>query len=273
MASRRPFEKRPGRWAETLRRYTCTAESNDAIWRQCSELTDSLPWLKDHRDWVEVNQWGYGDRAFHFLWYMLLTEDVFLKSKSPSLLEIGVFKGQVISLWALIAKHAGVHAQIVGVSPFRGESPGGGFVRRAWRRINPRHRENARAGNLHPDLDYEKCVKGIFDRFHLPMDRVRLVLGLSQDAEVQKRLETAGFDVVYIDGDHRYEAAAADVEFYSRRVNPGGYLVLDDAAWFLPGSAFFKGFESVARAAERVDLARFRNVLNVGHNRVFQRIA
>jgi SAM-dependent methyltransferase len=267
-------DRESGGWEAIVSRYVCTAEGNDAIWREFSRLTDSIPWLEEHRDWVEANAWGFGDRAFHFLWYKLLAEDVFRRVSSPSLLEIGVYKGQVISLWALIAKHAEKPVRISGISPFRGDPAGGGLLRRAWRRVSPRHRENARVGNLTPDLDYEKCVEKILERFELARDRFKLIRGLSQDPDIQGNLVGTHFDVVYIDGDHRYEAAAADIEFYSRLVAPGGHLVVDDAAALLPGTAFFKGYESVSRAAaDRIDLTRFRNVLNVGHNRVFQRYA
>ena len=36
------------------------------------------------------------------------------------------------------------------------------------------------------------------------------------------------FDVVFIDGDHTYEGASADVVNYSPFVSPGGYLIMHD---------------------------------------------
>ena len=84
--------------------------------------TDDIDFLKAHRDWVEQNSWGFGDRAFHYMWYLLLKDDV-LTRHSPSLLEIGVYKGQVISLWALIAQHVSRPVDITAISPLEGSKP------------------------------------------------------------------------------------------------------------------------------------------------------
>jgi hypothetical protein len=46
---------------------------------------------------------------------------------------------------------------------------------------------------------------------------------------------------------------------------------MDDAAYGLPGTRFWKGYETVARACELLPGLGFTNVLNVGHNRVFER--
>ena len=64
------------------------ASRNDEVWTSFTELTDTVACLKSHRDWVEANSWGFGDRAFHYMWYLLLTDEV-LKRERPSLLEIG----------------------------------------------------------------------------------------------------------------------------------------------------------------------------------------
>jgi alpha-D-ribose 1-methylphosphonate 5-triphosphate synthase subunit PhnG len=48
---------------------------------------------------------------------------------------------------------------------------------------------------------------------------------------------------------------------------------MDDAAYGLPGTSFWKGYETVARACLRLPDLGFDNVLNVGHNRVFERRA
>ncbi len=48
---------------------------------------------------------------------------------------------------------------------------------------------------------------------------------------------------------------------------------MDDAGFHLPGTTFWKGYETVARACENLSELGFSNVLNVGHNRVFERQA
>jgi hypothetical protein len=46
---------------------------------------------------------------------------------------------------------------------------------------------------------------------------------------------------------------------------------MDDAACFLPGKTFWKGRESVSKACETIPSPGFKNVLNVGHIRLYQR--
>jgi hypothetical protein len=67
--------------------YRSTAKMNDLVWTSFGQHTDSVQFLKAHRDWVEENSWGYGDRAFHYMWYVLLRDDV-LNRPNPKLLEI-----------------------------------------------------------------------------------------------------------------------------------------------------------------------------------------
>ncbi len=47
---------------------------------------------------------------------------------------------------------------------------------------------------------------------------------------------------------------------------------MDDASWYLEGTTFWKGHEEVSRAAEIIEDLWFKNILNIGHNRVYQKI-
>jgi len=252
--------------------YQPTAELNDAVWASFGEHTDSVHFLRTHRDWVESNSWGFGDRAFHYMWYILLRDDV-LNRPAPELLEIGVYKGQVISLWALIAAQLGRPAAITAVSPFEGGKPWfakSHMLSRVAQLVFKRYREDLRSFNLYENGDYRDAVRRIFRQFALSDANVSLLQGYSQDECIQRRLGGRRFDVIYIDGGHRYEEVAQDLKYYSTLVAPDGYLVLDDASFDQPGSKFWKGHESVSRAAKDWGARDFRNVLNVGHNRVYK---
>jgi hypothetical protein len=259
------------RFQDYVAAYRSTAEENDRVWREFTEATDTIDWLREHRDWVARNNWGLGDRAFHFMWYLLLKDAIVPVAEHPALLEIGVFKGQVISLWALIASRCGATPRMVGISPLVGNPAYPRGLHFLMLRVSKRYREDAAVGNLFPHDDYEGSIRRIFQEFGQDFGFMRLLCGSSQDVAIRAQIEGERFDVVYIDGGHRYDQVSQDITSYGPRVKPGGYLVLDDASWFQPGSAFFKGFESVSRAAEELDAGVFRNVLNVGHNRIYQR--
>ncbi|HET7457931.1 MAG TPA: class I SAM-dependent methyltransferase [Gemmatimonadaceae bacterium] len=256
-----------------VREYEPSEAANDALWEEFARRTREVPFLDRHRTWVEEHRWGFGDRAFHYMWYLLLRDDV-LRRADPALLEIGVYKGQVVSLWSLIASELGARARIHAVSPL---SVTGRQLR--WPlhqfalRLSRRYRADAESGNLsYEPLDYGKAVREIFERFGQDFSAVDVLRGFSEDPAIKQRVADASFDVVYVDGGHRYEQATHDIEYYGGRVKPGGYMVLDDASVFQPGARFWKGHASVSRAAEELDAREWRNVLNVGHNRIYQRL-
>lgn len=265
------------RLQDWVRAYRNEAGSNERIHAEFTRRTDAVAWLKAHRDTIEARKWGHGDRAFHHLWFLLL-QDLATRGRPLRLLEIGVFKGQVVSLWGVLANKLGVEARITGVSPFEGNDPRG-LLPLVWHamklRLVPSYRRRWRSlsavGSVYPKDDYYAVVEGVLEHFGVPRDRVELIRGSSHDATVKAKVGQGPFDIVYIDGDHSFEGARMDVREYSGLVAPDGYLVMDDAAWFLPGSTFFKGYESVSRAAEELPSLGFENVLNVGHNRVYRR--
>lgn len=251
--------------------YRQTSEHHDHLFRDFTRRTEACPLLRQHRKWVEEHRWGYGDRAFAYMWLLILRE---IASRFPenSALEIGVYKGQTISLWALLARELGVDLDITAVSPFEGNfQPAARWRHRFRWLLSPRYRREAAVGNLHPKDDYTACNREVFRAFGLDFADVRAICGRSQDAEVLAALQDESFSLVYIDGDHRYEAVLLDLQNYSPRVRPGGILVVDDASFFLPGTAFFKGFESVSSACEILPSLGLNPVLTIGHNRIFQR--
>lgn len=261
--------------AQWIAEYRCTADGNDHIFQRFTELTDTIPWLKAHKDFVEANDWGMGFRAFHYMWLLLL-DDCRRRQRSVSALEIGVFRGQTTSLWGLIAKEMGFEVAISAISPFSGNQPRSRFVRSLKKRLSPRYRAQKAAGSLYYDDDYYDRTKAIFEKFAGDFSAVRVHQGLSSDRAIQRAVAGGHFAVVYIDGDHSYEAVRSDIAWYALLVAPGGYLVMDDAGWFLPGRQFaeipfYKGYESVAQACATIEPMGFDNVLNVGHNRVYRR--
>jgi hypothetical protein len=189
------------------------------------------------------------------------------------MLEIGVYKGQVISLWSLIASKESHDTSIYAISPLRGNPRFPYLFHQAMRLMSKKYREDIRAGNRYDKEDYLSCIERIFAEFHLNVSMVNVVQGYSNEAVVKQRVAPISFDLVYVDGGHTYPEVAHDVSFYGNKVKIGGYLVLDDASYYQPGTKFFKGYASVSDAVEEIDKNKFNNVLNVGHNRIFRRIS
>ncbi len=256
---------------KVLAEYRSSERANDSIYKEFTDSVADVPYLKAHRDWVEQNKWGFGDRAFHYMWYLLLTQDVLTRS-NPSMLEIGVYKGQVISLWSLIAAREELPASIYAITPLSAKRLFSPYLHRVASALSKRYRKEALSGNLYVKADFFQCIERMYAQFDLDFSLTTLFRGYSGDEHIKKMVTGMMFDLVYIDGGHSYEEASHDINYFGEKVKGGGYLVIDDAAVFLPGTAFWKGHETVSRAAEEIDARKFTNILNVGHNRVYERI-
>jgi hypothetical protein len=261
------------RFSELTRRYENTSQGNDAVYAELTALTDSTPVLKKHRDWVEANRWGFGDRAFHALWHLLL-EELSESGRPLSLLEIGVFKGQVCSLWLVLSRELGADVRVTGVSPLRGS---GAWASNLGRRVLQRlamlsARFEKKLPDIYQNEDYAAAIRHICDTFACDPTRLQLVAGYSTDERVKRQVAGRRFDLVYIDGGHEYETVKHDIAVYGKLVPGGGYLVLDDASLSLPGDSFWKGHPGPSQAADEIPPSEFVNVLNVGHNRVFRKL-
>lgn len=204
-------------------------------------LTTQDEALNAHRSFVEANAFGFGERSFAWLWKLVLQE----LPDNPKLLEIGVFKGQTISLWKMLKPKAKVY----GITPLN--SAGG-----VW------------------ESDYAADIKHIHERFGL--DQPTIIKEYSQDeAAIEGAKKYAPFDVVYVDGGHTYEIAHDDLTNYAPMVKKGGYLVVDDAANHLSMPfGYFQGINSVTDAllGWQRTTEDFEFICNVVHLMVFKRV-
>lgn len=266
------MSRRPAGLEDWCTSYENTARGNRRVLREFARLVASVPWLAGHRDWVECQKHGYGTRAFHYLWYLLMAS--YARRSAPvRVLEIGVFKGQILSLVSLAARELEVRMVATGVSPLAGNqrrlSP--------WRAarqflFDPQWRRQYRLGNLHPAGDHLAEIQRIYDAFALDLQSVELLRGLSTDSHVVDHVRQNQYAIVFIDGDHSESVARFDIETYTPLVEPGGYAVVDDAGAFLPGWGFAKGLRDVSLACRTLERSNcWQNVLNVGKLRVFRR--
>jgi len=262
----------PSDFAAHVRAYANTEAGNDSVFRQFTEGTAATPVLAAHRRHVELEKLGFGDPSFHYMWYLLL-QAASEKFGRVRCLEIGVFKGQVISLWSLLARELKLPLEVHALAPLAGK-PAPPLT--LWNRIrfglDRGYREEVMTGNFYADEDYEAIVRAHFAHHGLSFDSVRLHRGFSTDTALLASMSEERFELIYVDGDHREAGARHDFATFGAKVLPGGWLVADDAAADLQGTAFWKGYPEVTAALSELTPLGFVNVLNVGHNRVFQRV-
>jgi hypothetical protein len=238
-----------------IQQYRDEPEAHKAIWDECLKGTQSTSYLKAHRDFVEVGHYGYGERAFHWLWKSLVEA----LPDNFKFCEIGVFQGQSLSLVQLVAKKLGKTGKFYGITPL--DSTG-------------------ELSHKHPEMDYMRRINEMHVNFDLKFPT--LIKGLSYDPRVQAwvKKEYAPFDLLFVDGCHDYDVAVDDIQVYGEMVKVGGYMVIDDASNDLkiPDGMIkdnWRGIEMVTNAVAHTTAANkdWQFVLAVGHNKVFKRVA
>jgi hypothetical protein len=203
--------------------------------------------LISHRLYFTKDGRGFGEDAFHTMWWLLLQ-----RLQPASFLEIGIYRGQTLSLAALISRLGNFPCEIHGISPF---SDAGDSV-----------------SEYGDKVDYLPDVIRHFDHFSLPPPILHKAY--STDPEAVALIKSRKWDCIYIDGNHDYEVVVADWQCCADSVRPGGCIVLDDSglgSGYRPPRFATGGHPGPSRVAAEIDRSLFTEILQVGHNRVFQR--
>ena len=69
--------------------------------------------LKKHRFYIENNNLGFGEKPFHVLWREIIRS----QNENFKFLEIGVYKGQILSLVKLLSDFYNKNLEFYGVTP------------------------------------------------------------------------------------------------------------------------------------------------------------
>jgi hypothetical protein len=202
--------------------------------------------LRTHRRYFETNRRGFGEDVFHVMWYL-----IFRAFKPRNFLEIGVYRGQVLSLASLLQRSMGHQGEVVGISPF--ESIGDSV------------------STYQKRIEYLADTRANFAHFSLP--EPTLLKAFSTDAAAVRLITSRQWDCIYIDGNHDYKIVKADWDVCSGSIKTGGLIVLDDASLgtaFDPPIFATKGHPGPSQVAKEIYPGDFREILQVGHNRVFK---
>ncbi|HZF02481.1 MAG TPA: class I SAM-dependent methyltransferase [Methylomirabilota bacterium] len=238
-----PQEISRAEWSQSL------ADPTAFYLRCCHYFDRNLPdELRRHREYFTQNGRGFGEDAFHAMWFLLFRE-----FHPESFLEIGVYRGQTLSLAALLARHFKLNCFVQGVSPF---SSAGDAVSKYLQ-----------------GLDYYEDTLKSFAHFDLP--NPALLKAFSTDEAAQNLIASRPWSFIYIDGNHDYEIAKQDWKLCSAHLSAGGIIVLDDSGLntnYTPPIFATGGHPDPSRLAQEVDRSQFQEILQVGHNRVFQKL-
>jgi hypothetical protein len=212
-----------------------------------ADLVNLDPELKSHRDFVDKNVFGFGERSFQWMWSLIVGD----MPKAFTFLEIGVFKGQVLSLIELLASRQGKKAKRYGVTPLSTE---GGV----W------------------ESDYEKDIDTIHDEFKLDK-KFTILKGLSESTDIISSASKLKLDILFIDGGHEERHIRNDIVNYAPLVKSGAFMVIDDCCnTFHMPFGYFQGIESVSKVVDELlpphaGSNEWEFVASVVHNRIYRR--
>lgn len=207
--------------------------------------------LLTFREHIEKNEFGFGDRAFYWLWKLIVDQC----PESFSFLEVGVYKGQTPTLISLLARKSNKSARTFGVSPL--DDSGDDF-------------------SHYEATDYRSAIMNLQTHADLRgSERVRLIAGRSNDDAAKTACRSvAPFNVIYIDGSHRYEDVVEDIIVYREMLMEGGFFVMDDASYYLSmPEGVWRGHPDVSQAVQTYMVGHpdFEEIGAVGHLRVWKK--
>ena len=195
---------------------------------------------------------GFGELPFSWNWYIILQE----MPEEFKFLEIGVYKGRLLSLIKLIANMLNKKSIIYGITPL--DNVGDKY-------------------STYETDNYLNAIKNAFLYNQLDMDNVTIIKGLSQDKDVLDMVQKNDlYDIIFIDGCHDYEMVCQDIINYIPFLKQNGYLIMDDSSLYIknPGGDF-KGHPDVGQAI--IDIldkdTRMSELYACGHNRVWIKIS
>jgi hypothetical protein len=203
--------------------------------------------IVEHRKYFKNKKRGYGEDAFHAMWYKLFEE-----FRPKLALEIGVYRGQVITLWGVISKLLKINCEIHGVSPFTSSGD--------------------QVSKYLTNVDYKQDVLNACNLYDL--NSVNLYRAYSTEENAIKYIKNKKWNLIYIDGNHDYDVALSDYLLCKDSLADGGILVIDDSSLYtdyLPPKFAFAGHPGPTKIVNDYALKDLEYIGSVGHNNIFRK--
>jgi hypothetical protein len=201
--------------------------------------------IQNHRIFFSKSNRGFGEDAFHAMWF-----HIFRDFKPINCLEIGVYRGQTLSLWALLSDFFNIESNLAGISPF---SNHGDTVSKYDNKIDY----------------YNDTLSNIK---HFSSRKIDLCRSFSTEKPAANFMRKKRWDLIYIDGGHDFATVFSDYKLAINNLSKGGVLVLDDSSLFFDFTApsfSFSGHPGPSKVARDFAANDLKFVFGVGHNNVY----
>lgn len=204
----------------------------------------SPKYLRRHRAYFKKNKRGFGEDAFHAAWLY-----IFKKYSPVNCLEIGVYRGQIISLWALISQNLNSNSNIWGLTPLIAETD---------------------SVSEYAELEYLQDIENNFSEFQL--SKPQIIRGLSTDQDSISRMKKTAWDLIYIDGGHDFDVVLSDYQNAKSCARQNAIICFDDSSLYFSTEGAFKGHPGPSRVVTEYALKEMSYLFTVGHLNFFQKI-
>ena len=203
--------------------------------------------IKKHREYFKKDMRGFGEDAMHAMWYVL-----FKTYRPKRCLEIGVYRGQTISLWRLISTMLDLSSEIHGISPFDSSSDEVSYYDKK--------------------IDYASDT--ILNHKNFQLSIPSLIKSYSQGPLAKTLIKSKRWDLIYIDGSHDYDVVLSDYRICRDNLADGGLLVIDDSSLYQdyqPPLFAFPGHPGPSRVVIENAMNDLAFICGVGHNNIFMK--
>tara|TARA_X000000368_G_scaffold267213_1_gene211637 strand:+ start:4895 stop:5677 length:783 start_codon:yes stop_codon:yes gene_type:complete len=208
--------------------------------------------IRNHRKYFSKYKRGYGESSFSSMW-----EYLFSNYRPKNILEIGVYRGQTLSLFHILSNLYDISSNIYGITPL---SSSGDEV------------------SSYIDIDYLEDINKNFKFFNLPEPNI--INEYSNSDRAINFINSKKWDLIYIDGSHDFEDVNNDFNECLSNLNINGLIVIDDSSLYLDYDAkyieknyklkTFKGHPGPSKVVlDIISMNKIKYLFGVGHNNVF----
>lgn len=191
------------------------------------KINNDIGWGKNinHKNFT-IKGWGYEKE--HLKWY----KDKLKKIKNGKVVEIGVYGGaSILCIADLCMKN---NIKIYGIDPWENTTiVNGRNIKNSIDEINILTRKMVDART-----NLENIIK------KLNYSNINLIQNTSEEASLN--FKNNDIDIVYIDGDHSYEAVSKDLKIWHKKIKQNGIIWGDDYGW-LPVRKAINNFAEIKK--------------------------
>ena len=118
---------------------------------------------------------------------------------------------------------------------------------------------------LHVIKNQKEIVNSNIEQFNIHNYKVNIHTKFSTDFQFISYLKSINFktDILFIDGDHKFDVVISDFNLFKEFVNPGGYIVFDDYFDYLYSPEVKGAVDSIVQNIDKLEYTNIGTIPNI----------